>query len=225
MRRELAVHVAEQRDLAAGKPRWHKLAGVEDEVLAIEGWKDDLYLLTKSGAPRHRILRAKGNAPNMAAARVAVPQGDVVIESMALAKDAIYMRMMNGGVDRLERVHLSSLGNLKSNEYLRTFDTAIAQLVTDPASRGNPQARGLDRAPSVMEVDAKRGELTRMSLQPPGRGAGRRPRRGASTPPPRRHACRHAALPQVHELTGQNPRCSSGMARSARRHPTFDPAA
>jgi prolyl oligopeptidase len=229
VRRELAVHVTEQRDLAAGRPRWHKLAGVEDEVLAIEGWKDDLYLLTKSGAPRHRILRVKGNAASLVSARVAVPQGDVVIESMALAKDAIYMRMMNGGVDRLERAHLGMLGNLKSNEYLRTpFDTAITQLVTDPRVPGAIlKLEGWIEPPSVMEVDAKRGELTRMSLQPPA------PVQVADLDEVRLYAPAHdgVRIPitllyrKSTQLTGQNPTLLVAHgAFGETMTPAFDPA-
>jgi hypothetical protein len=37
-------------------------AGAEDEILAIEGWKDDLYLLSKRNAPHHRVLRVKADA-------------------------------------------------------------------------------------------------------------------------------------------------------------------
>jgi prolyl oligopeptidase len=164
--RELAVHVTEQRDLAAGKPHWRKLVGEEHEVIAIEAWGDDLYLLSKSGAPRHRVLQLRATATNIAAARVVVPQGDVVIESMALARDALYMRMMNGGVDRLERMAVGLLGG-RTNQYVRTpFDTAIAQLVADPRMPGVVlRIQGWITPPAVVTVDPK-GNLFGTSLQP-----------------------------------------------------------
>jgi prolyl oligopeptidase len=166
VRREVAVHVAEQRDLAAGKPRWRKLAGFEDEVLAIEGWRDELYLLSRRGAPRHKVLRVKA-AAELATARVAVPEGDAVIESMALARDALYLRTMVAGVDRLERLGISLLGS-RAAEYVRTpFDNSISQLVAHPRVEGAILAmQGWIDAPQVVQVD-RHGNLHKTSLQPP----------------------------------------------------------
>ena len=50
---------------------WHRLAGPEDGVLDVEGFRDDLYLLSNAGAPRHRVLRVKASAASLAGARVA----------------------------------------------------------------------------------------------------------------------------------------------------------
>jgi prolyl oligopeptidase len=95
-------------------------------VLAIEGWRDELYLLSRRDAPRHRLLRVNGSAQSLAAARVAVPQGESVIEEFGVARDAIYLKTMVGGVDRLERMNLALLGS-KAAEYVRTpFDVAIS---------------------------------------------------------------------------------------------------
>jgi prolyl oligopeptidase len=170
VRREIAVHVALQRDLASGKPRWRKLVGIADDVTAIEGWKDDLYLLSHRNAPRFRILRVKGDAADLNAARVIVPQGDVVIDSMGLARDALYLRMMVGGVHRLERVPIGLLGT-RAPEFLRIpFDNAITQLVTHPRRPGALlRMQGNIDAPVVYELDSRRGDLRNTGIQPPAR--------------------------------------------------------
>ena len=167
VRNEIAVHVAEARDLAAGRPRWHKLVGHDDEVTAIEGWKDDLYLLSHRNAPRYRVLRVKGDARDLTAAKILVPQGDTVIKDMALARDALYLRTMVAGVDRLERVPLGLLG-AKAPEYVRTpFDNAITQLVAHPRVEGALlRLQGWIEPPAVMQVDAK-GNIRNTRLQPP----------------------------------------------------------
>ncbi|HEY4997750.1 MAG TPA: prolyl oligopeptidase family serine peptidase, partial [Usitatibacter sp.] len=167
VRREIAVHVAEQRDLANARPRWHRLVGYDDEVLAILGWKNDLYLLSHRNAPRHRVLRVKGNALDLRAARVIVPEGDSVMEEMALAHDALYLRTTVAGVDRLERVPLGLLG-AKPPEFVRTpFDNAIAQLLAQPRVEGAMlRLEGNIDSPKVVQVDAK-GNLRDTHLQPP----------------------------------------------------------
>jgi len=50
-------------------------------LTAIEAWKDDLYVLTHRGAPHHKVLRTSARAPDVARARVVVPQGDSIIEA------------------------------------------------------------------------------------------------------------------------------------------------
>jgi prolyl oligopeptidase len=168
VRREIAVHVALQRDLAAGRPRWHRIAAHEDEILAIEGWRDELYLLSKRGAPRHRVLRMKGGDASVASARVAVPQGESVIQAFGIARDALYLKTMVGGVDRLERVP-SGLVGAKAPQFVRIpFDNAISQLVTHPRTAGALiRLQGWIEPPAVMQVEAGSGNLSRTPIQPP----------------------------------------------------------
>ncbi len=149
VRNEIAVHVAESRELASGKPRWHKIVGYEDEVTAVDATREDLYLLSHHNAPRYRVLRVKGNAPNLAGAKVVVVQGDTVIKAMAL------------------RAPLGLLG-VKAPEYVRTpFDNAIAQLVAHPGTEGALlRLQGWIEPPAVMKVDAK-GNIHNTRLQPP----------------------------------------------------------
>ena len=155
VRRELDVHVTELRDLVAAKPHWRKAVGHADAVLAIEGWRDELFLLTHRGAARHRILRMKATG-EAHSARVAVPEGESVIEAMALAKDALYLQTMVGGIDRLERVAIGFLGGLHAPEYVKTpFDTTIAQLVASPQSAGVLiRIEGWIEPPALLQVDA-----------------------------------------------------------------------
>ena len=165
-RREAAVHVAEQKELAAGKPRWRRLVAPADDVLAIETWKDDLYLLSKKGAQRHRVLRVKATAASLAEAKLVVPEGDSVIREMGIARDAIYLRTMVGGVDRLERVPMGLLGP-KAPEYVRIpFDQSISQLVTNPRVDGALlRLEGWIEAPTVLQVD-RRGDTQKTGIAP-----------------------------------------------------------
>ena len=167
--REAAVHVTEQRALADGRPQWRKLTSGSDGVLSIVGWQDDLYLLTQGGAPRHRVLRVKANAPSLLGARVVVPEGETVIEQMALARDALYLRTMLGGVDRLERVAIGLLGNTKSTEFVRIpFDNAISEMVAHPRTQGVLlRLQGWIEAPAVVQVEARSGNIRDTRLQPP----------------------------------------------------------
>ncbi len=164
----LAVHVTLQKDLAAGRPRWHEIATTADEVMAIDAWHDDLYLLTRRDAPNRRVIRVAAGAVDLSRAKVAVPEGDAVIESMGLARDAIYLRTMVAGVDRLERMRLGLFAS-RSREFLRIpYDMAISELVTDPRRAGAVlRLEAWTRAPEVAQVDARTGDVLNTGLVPP----------------------------------------------------------
>ena len=165
-RREIAVHVAEQSDLAKGKPRWRKLAGYDDEVVEVEGWKDDLFLLTHKGVPNLHVMRMKASAA-LSSAKQVVPEGDAVIQEMALAHDAIYLRTMVGGIDRLEKTPIGLFGT-KARQFVRLpFDNAISQMVSNPRVPGVlVRMEGWIEPPAIVQVDVK-GELRKTGLQPP----------------------------------------------------------
>ena len=229
VRPEIAVHAAELRDLAQGHPRWRRIAAFEDEVLAVEGWKGDLYVLSKKGAPNHRVLRVAADAPNLASARVVVPENDVVLRSMGLARDALYLLTMEGGADRLERVPVGLLGRLRKPEFLRTpFDTSIAELVTHPEQPGVLlRLQGWIDPPRIVQVDAKSGDLRDTRLQPPS------PADFSQMDEVRLYAPGHdgARIPvtlmydKSTRLTGDNPTLLATFgAFGATQSPTFDPA-
>ncbi len=163
----VSVHVTLQKELAAGKPAWHKLAGTGDAVIAIAPARDDLYLLSHHGAPNRHVLRVAGAAGDLRGAKTVVAEGDAVIEGMAVAHDAIYLRTMVAGVDRLERAGLGLMG-VGSREFLRTpFDTSIAELVADPRRPGAVlRLDGWVQSPSIVEVAPKSGDIRDTKLQP-----------------------------------------------------------
>jgi prolyl oligopeptidase len=169
VRNEIAVHVTTVKDLAAGKPRWRKVIGFDDQVTAIEPWKGDLFALSHKGAPRFRVLRLDAANPEIARAKVFVPEGDSAIQSMGLARDALYLRTTVGGLDRLERMNFGLLA-ARAPEFVKTsFEMGISQLLTHPRRSGAIlRMQGWVDAPVIVEVDT-RGNLHDTKLQPPAR--------------------------------------------------------
>jgi len=165
--REIALYQSPVKDLAAGSPRWTRIVTFEDGVTAMTAWKDDIYLLSHKGAPRHRIVVLKASKPEIAKAKVAVPQGDSVIVSMSLAADALYLRTTVGGLERLERLNFGVAAS-KTPEFVKTaFDVAMAQIVTHPRRPGAIlRTQGFMEAPAVIAVEARTGNLKNTGLQP-----------------------------------------------------------
>ena len=106
--RELRLWAAPLAALDGEKTPWAKVADVADEVTdsAISG--DKIYLLTHKGTPRFKVLRMSLARPDVAAAETAVLPTEAVVTAIAAAKDALYVRKMNGGNSELFRLEYAT---------------------------------------------------------------------------------------------------------------------
>jgi prolyl oligopeptidase len=132
VRPETRAFIAPLADAVAGHARWTSFATFEDEVTDIDLDGRDLYLLANKGTPRGRIVKTSAAAPNLATAALIVPQGPAVIESMARARDGLYLQIMDGGISRLRR--LGPDGRVV--EITLPFDGTIGSVYTVAAEDG-----------------------------------------------------------------------------------------
>lgn len=104
IRREKAVYAAPLTSVLAGTAEWRKIADFDDLVTGLTLVGDDLYLLSNKDRPRGRVLMTSASKPDLATAREVVPQGNTVIEDITAASDGIILTIMDGGVQRLNRI-------------------------------------------------------------------------------------------------------------------------
>jgi len=112
VRPEARSFVAPLADAIAGKAKWTAVAGFEDEVTDLELDGGDLYLLVNKGTPRGRVVKTSAAAPNLATAGVVVPQSAYVIERISRARDGLYLKIMDGGVSRMQRLRKTEVSDI-----------------------------------------------------------------------------------------------------------------
>jgi prolyl oligopeptidase len=132
VRPESRAFIAPLHDVLAGRAKWIAFAGFEDEVTDLELDGDDLYLLVNKGTPRGRLVKTSAAAPDIATAAVVVPQTARVIENTALARDGIYLKIMDGGVNRLQRLGR----NGQVTEVALPFEGTIGALFAERSEDG-----------------------------------------------------------------------------------------
>ncbi|HVU37060.1 MAG TPA: prolyl oligopeptidase family serine peptidase [Opitutales bacterium] len=102
--REIGVYVSTQAAMDAGHPDWKKVFDTDDDIIDFAVQGDDLYALTHKDAPRFKLLRTKVDAPDFARAEVVIAPGEPVLESLSHAEDGLYVTMLDGGIERIQRL-------------------------------------------------------------------------------------------------------------------------
>lgn len=87
---------------------WTQITQFEDQVVAaVFGPDDALYLLGHAGTPRGAILRLPLATPDLALARIAVPERDVTIQTITPAQRRLYVTELDGGPSQVRVYDLS----------------------------------------------------------------------------------------------------------------------
>jgi prolyl oligopeptidase len=125
--------IAPLADAIAGRAKWKSFAGFDDEVTDIELDGSDLYLLVNKGSPRGRIVKTPAATPGIANGAVVVPQhASFVIENTSRARDGIYLKIMDGGINRLQRLGHDG----KVSDIALPFDGTIGDIFAEPNEDG-----------------------------------------------------------------------------------------
>jgi len=87
--------------------KWTQVTQFSDQIKAARLGRDKaLYLLSRAGAPRGKILRLPLDTPELTDAVEIVPAGEAVIEQIVPTADAIYVGDILGGPSQIRRFGL-----------------------------------------------------------------------------------------------------------------------
>ena len=90
--------------------------------------------MTHKGAPRFKVLRTSLAKPDFAQAETVVAPGEAVVTGIGAAKDALYVRKMNGGNSELYRLQYTP--GAKPQQIALPFVGDIEGLAADPRVPG-----------------------------------------------------------------------------------------
>ena len=120
--------------LGTSNSAWRKLADLSDDVSWVVVHGDDLYLLAFKSASRYMILRTDARHPDLSSAEVVVPPTDAVVEDLKAAQDALYVQVLDGGIDRILRVPYGP--RPKVEKVVLPFEGAAIPAGSDPRVPG-----------------------------------------------------------------------------------------
>ena len=149
---------------------WRKVADVSDEVKQVAVHGDELYLLTFKNTSRYKILRIDARHPDLASAEVVVPPSDAVVDTMTIAQDALYVQVLDGGIDRILRVPYDHVGGPRVEHVALPFEGAAIPEGSDPRVPGLLLRLVSWTDPGALySYDPQTRQLTNTQLAPAGR--------------------------------------------------------
>ena len=155
VRTERRLFVAPLADAVAAKAHWQPVADFSDEVTDFVVAGDAFYLLSARGHPRGRVLLTSASKPDIATARELVAESNIVLEEMIQAKDGLYLRGMDGGLGRLQRVDARA-SPARVHTVPLPYDGTLRQVEGDPGQPGVlVQMTGWLKPPTVLAFDAQ----------------------------------------------------------------------
>src|ERR1043166_4487777 len=88
--------------VSTGQGDWRQVTRFEDKIAhAFLGLKNDLYLLSRQNALRGKLLRVDLDRPELARAKIVIPEGDAVLEGLVATDAKLFVPEMVGGPSRI----------------------------------------------------------------------------------------------------------------------------
>ena len=163
-RNELTGYVADAAEAAASRIHWRQLFDTSDAVTGFAAHGHDLYVLTHRNHPRSEVRMMNLLSPAIADAKVIVPASAVVIQEIAVARDGLYVRVLDGGVGRLRRVSFDGVSQAVPVDDSKS----VSEVGVTPTEDGAMvHLTSWTTSPVWSRYDPPHQRLTDVGIQPP----------------------------------------------------------
>jgi prolyl oligopeptidase len=191
VQKEISLYVARLTDLRGADTPWRRLAGRDRGIVSFAMRGEWIYVVTHENAPRYRVLRWSLNDAGPFDARTAsvvLPESSRVVREIAVAKEALYVRLTDAGYARLVRLPFNPTPRKPppkarrgtkppppppkplSGEMRLPFPGTLDELVANPLATGALlRLESWTEAPGYFAFEAKTGAIARTPLLPAAR--------------------------------------------------------
>ncbi len=161
-------YIAKAAEIGSPNIIWRRIAAFSDKISEVALHGDEVYALSFKDSPRYKLLKTDAGNPNIASAEVCVPESKAVLQSLGIARDAVYVGAMNGGVGQILRMEFGNKGSphlidSRSGEQLYLADSNLQNDGILAFTGSWIKAR------SIVAYDPKTDHLSDTGLQPAGK--------------------------------------------------------
>jgi prolyl oligopeptidase len=164
VKNEITVLISPADALAAGKPAWTKIVDVDDGVVNATTMGHEMWLMTHKDANRFKIIHLDLDHPDISKADTVVPESDLIVRTLAAAKDGLYVIKAKGGIASLFRVPYDQATEIPVP---LPYEGSIADFSTSLQHDGTlVRLTGWTEAPQWYAYDPAAGKLTNTRIEP-----------------------------------------------------------
>ncbi len=166
---DLSLYAAPLSALGTKDLKWTKLCDRTDLVTGFAVQGDEIYLLTAHEAPRFRVVRMSLPQPNFAKATVVVPAGEYVVNSLAAAKDALYIGILDGAAKKILRANYNDHTALEPLALPQDEPSGSVVAARPDVAGVMIETRSWTRAGGIYQYDPETDKLSDTQLLPQGK--------------------------------------------------------
>lgn len=133
------AYYAPKDELLKKKINWKRLFKLDDDIVEIKSYKDELYCQSMKDAPNYKIIKISFSNPDLASAEVVIKEPiDASIDDYEVTRDGIYYSLARNGVEK--RLFYLPFGKSEAREitlpepagslYLSSKDFTFSELWT-----------------------------------------------------------------------------------------------
>ena len=164
VKNEITILVSPADAVAAGKPAWTKIADVDDDVVNATTMGHEIWLMSHKDADRFKIIHLDLDHPDIAKADVVVPESDMVVRTLAAARDGLYVIKSKNGIAHLFRI---PYGQTTEIPVVLPYEGSIADFSTNVHDDGTlVRLTGWTQAPQWYAYDPAADKLTNTNIEP-----------------------------------------------------------
>jgi prolyl oligopeptidase len=152
---------------AVGKPDipWKKICDTGDDVTDFALHGNEIFLLTHKDAPRFKLIEASLANPDLADARVVVPEASGVLSTPMAGAEAVYLQNLDGGDYNIFRVPYGG----RVSRLPLPFEGSATLYPSDPRLSGALiSMTSWVKGPRILEYDPASNRLRPTDIQPSG---------------------------------------------------------
>jgi len=162
--KENTAYIVTLDELKSKSIAWKKLFDVDDDIVNFGIHASEIYLVTHKNNPRYEVTLTNLKNPAVTQAKVVVPASEVVIQEADVASDAVYIRDLDGGIDRMRRLSFDGkIEPISAGEGQSTAEISVTP--TEPGALIH--AVSWTTSPRWLKYDPNTKAVTNTGIQPP----------------------------------------------------------
>ena len=161
----VSVYIAAKKSVDGAKTPWKKIIEPTDEITDCELRGKHLYAISHRNASKSKVIRIDLDKPDINNAETIVPETTAIVKQIGAAKDALYIRKLDGGIGKLFRLPFDTLK-------AESMDLAMAGTVSAFATNGDNEGtlarvEAWTESPVLIALNPVKKQVEKTSIIPP----------------------------------------------------------